>query len=241
MSHAIHFEGWQDPLCVVDESGTPFRPLTFSSDSTFTAEGEGSSSIDGILLNRVAFAALQHIDVIQWTCQQHRPIRAIFQWAKIFQIGEVQRKFAPLNHDRSVPKSDLASDTPDPNHQLWEDDFLPKFDAAPDVCEKWSVVNDFCVHTLLTQGSTWGFGPRKRGSFPEFVKKKISPGQLPSGVASTCQGSRLYKVLRQLWELETRAQRPACSLKDSIVFQRTSRKVWSTQANVASLLWAIRW
>lgn len=228
VSHAIHFEGWQDPLCVVDDAGNPSRPLTFSSDSTFTAEGEGSSSIDGILLNRVAFAALQHIEVIKWSCQQHRPIRATFQWAQIFQIGEVLKKFAPLKHDHVVPQVDPVPETPDVHRQLWDCDHLPKFDAAQDVCEKWSIVNDFCVQSLLRQGSTWGFGPRKRGSAPEFAMKQISPGQLPSGGASASKGSRLYKILRQLWELETRAQRTACSLRDCIVFQRTARKAWRT-------------
>ena len=239
VAHAIHFEGWVDPLASVDAEGQLFRPITFSLDGTFTGEGEGCSSIDGILLNRVAFAALQSIDVVALHGIQHRPIRASFAWAPIHQIGEVQAKFAALDHSKWTRQPEGVHTQ---QHQaaaaLWDDSFAEVFSQTADFPDKWQLVNDFCLRTLLDNGSVWGCGARKRGLLPVFTKKRVCPGQLPSGSAVTLKGSRLFKTLRQLWELETRLLRPSNTLRDAIIFQRTTKKVWHSLRNLQSpFLW----
>lgn len=227
IAHAVHFEGWADPLASVDAEGRLFRPLTFSLDGTFTGEGEGCSSIDAVILNRVAFAALHSIEVVALSGLQHRPIRALFNWEPIHQIGEVHAKFAALDHSGWNKHADLNPELVNQQaDDFWAHSFESAFESTEDFATKWHLVNNFCLQTLLNNGSQWGFGARKRGFLPSFVKKRICPGQLPNGTAATNKGSRLYKTLRQLWELETRMTRPSKSLRDAIVFQRTVKKVW---------------
>ena len=235
IAHAVHFEGWVDPLANVDAEGQLYRPITFSLDGTFTGEGEGCSSIDGILVNRVAFAALRSIDVVASHGIQHRPIRATFAWTPIHQIGEVHAKFAALDHSQWIkqPKG-VDNDQHQAAAALWDNSFAEVYSQTTDFPTKWQLVNDFCLRTLLDNGSFWGCGARKRGALPVFKKKRICPGQLPSGSAATLKGSRLFKTLRQLWELETRLLRPSHTLRDAIIFQRTTKKVWKTLCDLQS-------
>ena len=227
IARAVHFEGWSDPLVSADAEGRLHWPITFSLDGTFAGEGEGCSSIDGILLNRVAFCALQSIEVIELQGHQHRPVRAAFLWEPIHQVGEIHSKFAALDH---TGLQETASQSPhrleDAAMQMWSQEYNARFDTAQDFPAKWNVINDFCLQTLLQNGSQWGFGVQKRGFLPQFTKKKICPGQLPNGSAATHKGSQLYKTLRQLWELETRLKRPSLTVRDAIVLQRTAKKVW---------------
>ena len=59
---ALDHWGWADPLLQTNEVGEVFRPHTFFQQAA-TVDGEGQSSIDGILMNRTALAALVRIEV----------------------------------------------------------------------------------------------------------------------------------------------------------------------------------
>lgn len=155
---AIHFHRWQDPLVQVDEDGNLFRPLTFSRDGTFTGHGDYCTSIDAILVNHVAFAALKSIQVLAVLDVQHRPIRATFNWEPITQCGDVHVKFAPLD----------TSSLPHPNHPdahgvneraqtRWSELFASCFLESQDASYMWQLVNQFCVETLTDEGASWGF------------------------------------------------------------------------------------
>ena len=122
IAHAVHIEGGgADPLATVDAEGQLFRPITFSLDGTFTGEGEGRSSIDGILLNRVAFAALQSIEVVALHGIQHRPIRATLFWEPIHQIGEIHAKFADLDHSQWTKQPEgICSEQHQAATALWD-------------------------------------------------------------------------------------------------------------------------
>ena len=167
IAHAVHFEGWSDPLTSADTEGRLHRPITFSLDGTFTSEGDGGSSIDGILLNRVAFCALKSIEVIELQGHQHRPVRAVFSWQPIHQVGEIHTKFAALDH---TSFEDAASKQPDNvdvvASDLWSQVSKEQFDVAEDFPAKWQAVNDFCLQTLLANGSQWGLGRTRGASCP---------------------------------------------------------------------------
>lgn len=160
IAHAVHFEGWVDPLVSADSEGKLHRPLTFSLDGTFTGEGEGCSSIDGILLNRVALTALQTIEVLGLQGTQHRPVRATFFWEPIHQVGEIHVKFAALDHSgfEDATKADPQG-VVDASNELWTQVFEEQFQATNEFPAKWQVINNYCLQTLLHCGSTWGFGP----------------------------------------------------------------------------------
>ena len=61
IAHALHFKGWCDPLVKADSRGQLHRDITFSNDRSFSGAFEGCSSIDAILTNRVATAALPYV------------------------------------------------------------------------------------------------------------------------------------------------------------------------------------
>lgn len=88
---------WFDPLQTIDSEGNLFRPLTYSFEGSFAGAGNGCSSIDAILMNHVAFAALRTIDVVDTGGTQHRPIHASFSWERIFVQGDIHLKTASLD------------------------------------------------------------------------------------------------------------------------------------------------
>lgn len=196
---AVHFEGWSDPLVTVDQFGEPHRPVTFSKDRTFTAFGEGNSSIDAIIMNKVAFAALKSIDVVESFDMQHRPIRAFFHWEPICQVGTVHCKFAPLEHDNTIRPT--GKDRCEANFNastLWSSCYQDKVCTAESFDQKWKAINEFCLHSLLENGAKWGYGRRVRGELPCFKSKRFFPGQTPSGAAISFKASRLYNTLNRL-------------------------------------------
>ena len=73
ISRAINFHHWYDPLTTIDDDGCLTRPLTFSLDGLFSGAGDNCSCIDGMLLNKVAFSALEHMSVVEIAHVQHRP------------------------------------------------------------------------------------------------------------------------------------------------------------------------
>ena len=68
-------------------------------DHTATVEGDGQSSIDGILMNRTALTALLDIRVLDHQDRQHRPAQATFAWDRILQAGAMMQQAAKLNLD----------------------------------------------------------------------------------------------------------------------------------------------
>ena len=224
VSNAVHFHRWADPLQEVNDEGDLFRPLTFSLDASFAGSGDGCSSIDAILVNHVAHAALTDIQVIGGTGSQHRPIRAWFSWNRISLTGDIHLKTAALDTDHLPKGASHGSD--------WVNDIAKSL--CPDVEsflgddlsteQIWSKINKLCLDTLVKAGATWGFGKRARGFLPDFASKTICPGQLPCGSATTCRGSKLHNTLSRLCELFTRVSRAVGSPADVLISQKTSLK-----------------
>ena len=239
ISNSVNFHGWFDPLSQSDCNGDTHRPLTYSKDGSFSGSGDFCSSIDGIILNHVAHTALRNIEVLSMQGIQHRPSRATFSWASIRLHGFVHRKFAPLDTS-SIGKPGL-SQTHTANTQantLWDSHFAHKYNDAQTQEAKWTIINEFCVNTLLASGATWGLGERVRGQSPTFTPKQFCPGQSRSNTALSLKGSWLENVLGRLWGLFTRLQRPASSLMDEHILTRTITKAWRTLATLhAPYIW----
>ena len=208
---ALTFQAWHDPVATVDETGEITRPITFSNDCSFAGPGEGCTSIDSILVNDIAFAALISAEVLETFSKQHRPIKLVFQWESINQTGYHLLKTAPLILDQC--------DGPNGHNQAvdWENSFQAEFESSTTADHKWNVVSRFLQETMIAKGAFWGEGPRSRGDKPMFVTKTIAPKQLPSHCAANHFGSVLARLVGRLTELFTRLSRPMGSAQDHFI------------------------
>ena len=194
IANIVSFQSWHDPLVRVQENGELSRPITFSNDRTFTGIGDGCSSIDSVLVNDVAFAALRSAEVLETFDKQHRPIKLVFDWPSINQVGFHVLKAAPLNLEACNEGGSIA----------WEHHGKRDFDAAEDSETKWGIVNSFLQKTLIARGAVWGEGKRCRGAEPDFVAKTIAPKQLSNHCAASRRSNLYAKLLGRLNELFTR-------------------------------------
>ena len=131
---ALNFQGWVDPLTTTDEWGQSVRPYTYSKDCSFSGADEGCTSIDGVLLNKVAFCAMRDVQVMEHFGRQHRPIKVSFHWESIHQTGFILHKFAPIDVSNISPAE--WCDEPSP---VWHEQFAQRFENAPCHDSKWEV------------------------------------------------------------------------------------------------------
>ena len=147
IASVLAFHSWADPISTTDSDGALVRPITFSQDGTFASSQDGCSSIDGILLNSVAFAALTDACVLEHFGRQHRPIQVKFSWPSLEQKGFILYKTAPLLLDE-------ISQPVDCNHAItkWSSAFENTYNHADSLDEKWQIVNSFLQQSLLDRG-----------------------------------------------------------------------------------------
>ena len=211
VAHATNYLHWCDVLQVATGEDTS-RPLTFSMDGNFTGYGDGCSSIDGILTNSVATAALASVEVLPFFRVQHRPIKATFNWKIIWQQGFKLYKPAPFVFPPGFKSH--AFDAPAyPHHEHIEN--------------KWHFANSLCIDTLLDQGASWGIGPQERGKAVRTRPKQICPGQNHSGAATTKRGSWLANALGGLFEIQAFHTQVIQPGPRKVICHRTIVKTWS--------------
>ena len=234
LAGALNFHGWIDPLSSTDEWGSVTRPYTYSKDCSFSGADEGCTSIDGVLLNKVAFCAMQDVHVLEHFGRQHRPIKVTFRWASLLQTGFILHKFAPI--DTTQIQAVPWSEDPSP---LWQNQFEAAFHDASDHELKWKVVNEFFQKSLLNEGGQWGKGPRVRAASPQFVNKRICPKQLVTRCAATQVSLDLYKLIRRLDELFVRLSRESGSPQDVFNTKRLARRTFNIVHKLTpSIVWA---
>ena len=226
VANAINFHQWVDPIDQrTDDSCN--RVLTFSANGTFSGFGDGCSSIDAILANRVAASAIiTEAEVLSHFKVQHRPIRLTLLWERIWQTGFTLFKTAPFV---------FSSMSPSQCPHVTESPPWSEFD---DIESCWQKTNSACVQTLLDNAATWGPGPQQRGQPIEFRPKRVCPGQLKSGPATNRVCSWLYNALGGLREIEIfLSQLSACGNRRWIQ-HRTFVRVWNRLARLrAPCLW----
>ena len=134
--------GWSDPLLQTDAAGELFRPSTFFQTAA-TEDGEGQSSIDGILMNRTALTALVKIEVLEHLDRQHRPVQAYFAWTRIQQVGTVLQNFAKLDLERAgtVNSADPACPVNLLGEELWRP-YQSEFENSTNADKKWEIYNE---------------------------------------------------------------------------------------------------
>ena len=202
IQHAKNFADWCDPLVKTLDDGSISRPITYSRNSDFISPSDNFSSIDGILLNRVAATALVSIDVLHSNARQHAPIRACFKWDRVFQKGYTLVKPAPLDLSK-LPTCEGKLDQVQLEasaEKLWDEKFSSRCSQSNDD-KAWQSINGFAVHSLCAQGAFFKKGPRNRGKAPVFKPHIACPGQDISGAALTCESSKLGKLHRLITEL----------------------------------------
>lgn len=227
---------WYDPLVETNSSGEISRPITFSRGGNFKNPTEHFSSIDGILMNDVALAALTDIRVCYEHSKQHAPIKAVFQWPKIFQKGHILVKPAAFDLT-GIPRCEGIPVDLDPiANQLWNDKYKYHFDDANDE-SAWKIVNQLAVETLQKGGAKFGRGPKTRGAKPQFRQTVVFPGQEKAGNATSKLSSYLSKTFQLVTELRHRLSRPAVKTADFCNTLNLQRKIESHLSNIDSCKW----
>ena len=219
ISGACQIHGWADPILETDEEGFSVRPYTYSKDCSFSGADEGCTSIDGILVNKIAFCAITEAKVLEHHGRQHRPIQITFDWPVLEQKGYVHYKFAPIDvtHVPSPRENQAIFDA-------WQDRFAQAYLNASDVDDKWQIINQYFQSTLFELGADWGSGPRERAKSPRFRSKKICPSQLQTRRAATKVSLDLFRLLRRLNELSCRLSRAQGSEQDQFNTRQLSIK-----------------
>ena len=217
---------WIDPLCTNDSLGNPTRPITYSRSSNFIDPDDNYSSIDAIIMNKTAAAALLSCDIVHSDVRQHSPIKVSFSWERIFQEGFVLNKPAPLDLS-GLPLCENKIDHAaiEANAKvLWQDNFSHKC-SNTDHDQAWQAINDFAVCSLTSMGAKFKKGLQTRGRLPEFSKFVACPGQTTSGTAVTSQSAKLSKVHKLLSELNRRLSRPSTNHADFCITMKLQTKV----------------
>ena len=148
LASAMSFQSWHEPVATVGDDGEVIRPITFSNDGSFAGPGDGCTSIDSVLVNDIAFSALSTAEVLQTFGKQHRPIKLVFNWDSINQVGFHLLKTAQFVLDSCLgPQVDSFS-------SQWHAHSKTEFDNASNSEEKWSIVNGFLQQTLLAKGAS---------------------------------------------------------------------------------------
>ena len=223
LANALNFQSWADPISVTNEDGEVTRPLTFSNDGTFSGPGDSCTSIDAVLINDIAFADLHHAEVLPQFGRQHRPIRLVFNWPSLEQVGFAHFKTAAFDLSKCGGGGGDESQTPS-----WDSKFQGPFDLAPTSDAKWSIINQYLTDTLEAKGAVWCEGPKQRAAPPVFEKKKLAPKQLLSRCAATAKSSRFARLAGRLRELYTRLSRISSTCEDGHITRRLAFKTyWS--------------
>ena len=233
------FAGWTDPLYSIADDSEQCRPITFSRSGLFDDVNEQISSIDGLLLNCVASAALTHIELLTGDARQHAPIRAFFAWQKIFSKGsEIVR---PAAFDFS--KMQTTDGKPDLQKlqqiglELWCDKYQDITQVEDDE-DAWKAINQYGIDILKTSGAVFLKGPPTRGTKPIFRQKVVCPGQTPDGSAINSSSSWYSKTHSIIAELRLRLQRPSKKTSDMLITFRLQQKVAD---RIKLIPWCSQW
>lgn len=226
--------GWCDPLYTHDEWGNTERPITYSHSSNFVDPIDGFSSIDSLILNNVAFAALASINVQYGDARQHAPIKAEFNWPKICQKGFVLLRNAPFDFSnlKRDDKGKVDSHLIDHNAKvLWDHKYQQLCNDASDE-KSWNAISRFGIDILLESGSSFAKAPKQRGGKPNFVEKVVCPGQQINNTAATKASSTLTKTHSLIAELRVRLQRVSSKAADFAITLRLQEKIAQRVSNM---------
>ena len=142
------------------------RPNTFSRNKDW--KNNGISSIDGILLNQVAFQYLQHTKVCLSKGLQHAFVDATFDWPD--SSHGVRNKGLRWIPHATFNLSNLTAQENRINiaETLWDCKYQKLCDEAASSQQMVDHANAFAIEVLLKSGATWNKGRQVRGVMPAF-------------------------------------------------------------------------
>ena len=215
---ALDHWGWADPLLQTSEQGEIFRPDTFFQHAA-SANGEGQSSIDGILVNRIALTALVRIEILTDNIDLFKQPLLGTESSRRARSCSVLRSLTWLMLPRVMGRTQLVLST-------WlVNSYEPQFQAATHSNQKWDIFNDFAICTLLNNGARWDKGPRARGQLPQFRKSTMTTLQETAGNVASPHLLLLRACLRSLREISFRLGRACTGDVDARTLLQTMKRL----------------
>lgn len=153
---------YHDPFLTTE--GELDRPYTFCKNCKWHDPASSKTSIDGILVNDVAFGYIKTVSINHECGLQHAFCEIQFDFPSTKRMGFKWVPHAKLDISKLQPepkRNQIASN-------LWEKKFYQKSVEAQDGETLAEVANDFCLQILLESGAKWNQGTRQRGTIPEF-------------------------------------------------------------------------
>lgn len=222
ISHACSHGEFFDVIAS-DVNQVEDRPTTFCRDKDW-AKLDHTSSIDCVLVNRVAFECVHSFAVRKVMGLQHAVIQVIFEWPRSL-AQQKPRKWVPhaaLSLGNLVPV-DQRQDIAD---QLWTNKYAEQCECCNDTETMATLANDFCVEILLQSGASWLAGTRKRGTVPLFQPCAKSVGPF-SCDQPTREINAFSKALTRLDDLSFKISHPQptehCAKIASTIWAKISR------------------
>ena len=219
-----------DSLMFGDHEGST-RPMTFSRSKEWK-KNNAISSIDGILLNAVAFQHLKTTQVSVSKGLQHAFVDATFEWPDTPKGGRNKgfrwNPHASFNLTNLVPPQvrKLIAE------KLWEDKFCHKCEEATSSQQMVECANEFAIEVLLKSGAKWNKGRRVRGVMPSF--DHVSADHIP-GHAFDSKSKHLNRLVRTLARIDDLSHK-MLHLNPSPNAQRIARTIWGRISKVLAVI-----
>ena len=138
------------------------RPTTYCKSSDW--KSDQMSSLDGILLNHVAFASLQSTEVQRVCGLQHAMVKLTFDFQVEKRKGFKWRAHAKLCLSKLVPMPSREAIA----QKLWNEKYQQLCTQNIDADELARLANEFSLDVLLKSGASWKQGSKERGTIPNF-------------------------------------------------------------------------
>ena len=198
-----------DPLLSQDSDGFD-RPFTFCRASDWNPD-KSLSSIDGILLNHVAYSSLQHAEVQRVCGLQHAMVKLTFDFPSSSAKGFKWRAHAKLCLAGLVSQEKREAIA----QKLWNQKYHRLCIQNLDGDELARLSNEFSLEVLIQSGAKWKQGTQERGSIPtfEYGNRDFIKGQFQDAPSKAL--NLLDKTLRRIDDVlkQTGTDNPTCHAK----------------------------
>ena len=186
---------YHDPFLTFN--GDLDRPYTFCKNCKWHDPESSKTSIDGILVNDVAFRYIKAVSVSPECGLQHAFCEIQFDFPSSKRMGFKWVPHAKLDVSKlqPLPKRNQIAE------KLWEEKFHQQSLDAEDGESLARVANEFSLQILLESGAKWTQGSKQRGTLPEF---RYGNCDIQKGDASDAEArslNQLDKCLRRINDL----------------------------------------
>ena len=208
---------WFDPLLkICDEEES--RPHTYCRSCKWDQPDSIQSSIDGILLNKVAHSYLTHSEVIRLKGFQHAVIKFTFDWPSTKRMAPTWVPHAALDLQK-LKDFNIRTCTAE---RLWRTRFRALCESATTGDELAAIAHQFGVEILLESGAKWSSGSKQRGTMPSAHTVDVDKGNNPSNDAESRFLGILNKTLRRINDLLYKINNPSPTLH----CEKIAEKLW---------------